>query len=182
MSDYQFNPNVEQWKEIPGFLGYEVSDQGRVRSYMTQGRKGGCHPIPQRFLKPWGKNTNHQQVSLCNLGKERSMYISRLVLLAFIGPCPFNQEACHNDGNPFNNFLPNLRWDTRKANIQDSIKHGTFARGIHSGMAKLNDDMVKEIRHLYTNGAKTIDLSKRYGVTRSNIFSIVLMQTWRHVI
>ena len=47
-----------------------------------------------------------------------------LVLEAFIGLRPKNMECCHNDGNPQNNDLTNLRWDTKLSNAKDRIKHG----------------------------------------------------------
>lgn len=33
-------------------------------------------------------------------------------------------EVCHNDGNPANNVVTNLRWDTKKANARDRLMHG----------------------------------------------------------
>ena len=33
-------------------------------------------------------------------------------------------EGCHNDGNPLNNRLENLRWDTHLENCRDTIRHG----------------------------------------------------------
>jgi hypothetical protein len=34
-------------------------------------------------------------------------------------------DGCHNDGDPFNNAVTNLRWDTRSGNLRDKIAHGT---------------------------------------------------------
>lgn len=47
------------------------------------------------------------------------------MLTAFVGPCPDGMEGCHNDGDPHNNRLDNLRWDTRANNARDAIRHGT---------------------------------------------------------
>ena len=33
--------------------------------------------------------------------------VGRLVLEVFVGPCPPGMEACHNDGDPHNNWLDN---------------------------------------------------------------------------
>jgi len=38
-------------------------------------------------------------------------------------------ECCHLDGDPENNHLENLRWDTPKANARDRDFHGRTARG-----------------------------------------------------
>jgi len=59
-------------------------------------------------------------------------------------------EACHNDGNNLNNELENLRWDTHKNNIGDSIIHGTMVdnSGSRHGMSKLNESQVRIIKYL----------------------------------
>lgn len=46
-------------------------------------------------------------------------------MLAFVGPCPDGMEVCHNDGNPENNRVENLRYGTRSDNMRDKRKHGT---------------------------------------------------------
>lgn len=50
--------------------------------------------------------------------------VHRLVLEAFVGPCPSGCEGCHYDGNPANNIVSNLRWDTTKNNCLDKRRHG----------------------------------------------------------
>jgi hypothetical protein len=57
--------------------------------------------------------------------KGKGRRIHRLVLQAFVGPCPAGQECCHGDGDPSNNVLSNLRWGTRSDNRRDSVGHGT---------------------------------------------------------
>ena len=102
---------TEQWKPVFGFEGlYEVSDHGNVKSRFKQ-------------LKPsLKKQCGHMRVNICGKG----FYIHRLAMAAFIGPCPDGMEVCHNDGNPANNKLSNLRYGTRKENVADQIKHGVF--------------------------------------------------------
>lgn len=51
--------------------------------------------------------------------------VHRLVLEAFVGPCPEGMEGCHGDGDPTNNSLGNLRWDTATSNQLDKVRHGT---------------------------------------------------------
>lgn len=74
-------------------------------------------------------------------------YIHRLVLLAFVGPCPPGMECCHIDGNPINNRLSNLRWGTRRENMEDRVRHGCDNGGIRNGMSRLTVADVVEIRN-----------------------------------
>lgn len=104
---------TEAWKPVVGrLIPYEISDLGRVRN-----RNG-------RILKPTpagpvGKKYLRVRVA----GKDR--YVHRLVLEAFVGPCPPGMETCHNNGDRFDNRLENLRWDTPSNNGRDKAKHGT---------------------------------------------------------
>jgi hypothetical protein len=120
----------EVWKPVPGYEGlYEVSDQGRVRSLdrdVTQtSRRGALYTLRKKgkLLRPGRMPSGHLSVAL---GRGNSQCVHRLVLLAFVGPAPDKHECCHNNGNPADNRLENLRWGTRSENIKDAIRHGTW--------------------------------------------------------
>ena len=126
------NPTQERWLPVPGFEGYyEVSDHGRVRSVTRRIHLyGGRTPIsPGRVLKP---DTSHwHRVKLSKDGQVTRKSVHRLVLEAFVGPCPEGMECCHWDDDHTNNHLSNLRWDTRSANRLDAVRNG-----IHVNAAK----------------------------------------------
>lgn len=70
------------------------------------------------------------------VGKKGRVWLSgpkewahRMVAEAFLGPCPKGLEVCHGDGNPINNRVGNLRYDTHRNNMLDAIQHGTFMGG-----------------------------------------------------
>lgn len=102
----------EEWRDIEGHEGlYQVSNTGKVKSL----RSG-------KILKTESGEWGHQRV---NLGRrERGLRVHRLVLEAFVGPCPPGMECCHNNGDPSDNRVENLRWDTKKSNAADKRKHG----------------------------------------------------------
>ena len=105
----------------------------------------------------------------------------RLVLAAFIGPCPEGMEACHfPDSDPNNNNLGNLRWDTRKENIHDSIKHGTFMNGKING-SKLTDQQAMEIIERSKLGSLVKELAAEFMVSRKTIRRIKRGETFRHI-
>lgn len=117
------NGIAEWWKSVPGYEGaYEVSDQGRIRSldrYGSDGRK-----VSGRMLAPGRHHRDrHRQVKLCKGGDICTTLVHRIVLEAFVGPCPEGAVACHWDDDPDNNCLDNLRWGTPKDNAQDAIRN-----------------------------------------------------------
>lgn len=145
---------METWRPIPGFPGYEVSDLGRVRNTRTNA-----------VLKQFRTDRGKMQVTLVRNGGRFCFRVHRLVLTAFIGPPPIGMEGCHNDGDPGNNRLDNLRWDTHEANEADKWRHGTAQFGEHHVCAKLSYRDVVAARERRKSGAGTTALAKEYGVT-----------------
>jgi len=122
----------EHWRPVVGHEGrYKVSDLGRVRSVDRIDSRG--NRAWGRVLAPDVTASGHLRVALCVDGKARRHFVHRLVLAAFVGPRPDGMEACHNDGDPKNNVVGNLRWDTKSANARDRRRHGTdeHARKTH---------------------------------------------------
>jgi hypothetical protein len=183
------NLEGEVWKPVVGFEGlYEVSDEGRAKSLMRVVRRKRRNaaeeymPVPERLLRPWRTNKlGHVSLSLNTGGNTTKRLLHRLVLEAFVGPCPAGMQACHNDGNPANNRLGNLRWDTSKANHHDKIRHGTTNRGERCGAAKLTASSVRDIRAKRASGAKVADLAKQHGVSGPTISEICNRRTWKHI-
>jgi hypothetical protein len=120
----------EEWRPVAGFEGmYEVSDLGRVRSLTrwvpTKRENAPSYKIKGRLLRGC-RGPDGYITAVLFRGRERTaIRVSRLVLQTFVGPCPTDMEACHNDGDRANNALTNLRWDTKSANRLDQQRHGT---------------------------------------------------------
>lgn len=108
---------VETWRDVVGYEGrYRVSDQGNVWSCLTN-----------RLLHQQSTWQGKLQVTLVpatGKANKRTLSVHRLVLEAFVGPCPEGMVGCHYDDNPTNNVLSNLRWDTHSANMLDRVRNG----------------------------------------------------------
>ena len=118
----------EIWKPVVGYEGYyEVSDHGRVRSLDRVDTAGRTK---KGVIRKAVLSRDHMQLALYRDTKMKMKYVHRLVLEAFVGPCPEGMEACHNDGNPSNNHVNNLRWDTQSENMNDRVKHGSHHQAI----------------------------------------------------
>lgn len=112
--------SAEKWLPVVGYEGfYEVSDQGRVKR-INIGRDS-----TEKLLKATVNKLGYLLVSLYRDGKGNTRRVHRLVLEAFTGPCLAGEEGCHNDGDPANNRLDNLRWGTASSNALDRVVHGT---------------------------------------------------------
>jgi hypothetical protein len=108
------------WRDVVGYSGlYEVSRSGQVRS-----KKTVLRPTP--YMRR-GKVVT-MKVDLYKAGKRKTVRVHRIVLAAWIGPCPDGYEGCHNDGDPANNAVSNLRYDTPENNDSDKLSHGTDNR------------------------------------------------------
>ena len=193
MADNHLNSSPEIWKAIPEFPGYEVSNQGRVRSYWSQqsiygnaGRVVGIKPIlssiPIRILCP-STSKNRLSVTLCRDNKHFYRLVYRLVLEVFVGPCPPGLECRHLDGNPTNNFLGNLCWGTHSENMLDRTRHGTNwnNRGMKCPTAKLTDSQVLEIRHLAHQGITQKKIGEIFDIDQSHVSHIVNFLCWQHL-
>lgn len=123
----------EQWRTAPGYPDYRVSNMGRVLSvkrtihFIKQGKpatmtRGGKMMSPNFTNKKRGDK--HLKVLLTVNRKSRGVYVHRLVMAAFVGPCPDEMEICHNNGDPTDNRLENLRYDTRSENMIDIVRSG----------------------------------------------------------
>ena len=118
---------TEMWRPVVGFEDcYEVSDQGRVRSLDRMiGAPHGRRWHTGRILAPGAKSRGHLFVNLSVDGKRCVRLVHLLVLQTFVGPRPDGMEGCHNNGDPSDNRLVNLRWDTKSENTKDRVRHGT---------------------------------------------------------
>ncbi len=139
-----------EYRDIPDFPGYRVGSDGSVWSLYkcdSFGMSGICRPkrLPWVALKPRADRKSRLSVTLCRDRRVFNRSVHRLVLEAFVGPCPEGMQCCHfPDRNPANNRLSNLRWDTAKANAADKVIHGTDVRSKPTPRAELDAATVLE--------------------------------------
>ena len=101
MADKHLNNSPEIWKAIPGFPAYEISTHGNVRSFWKRGwnqhigRGSKCIIAnkPQKVLAPGVGRSGYLIVVLMEKSVRRTLYIHKLVLETFVGPCPPSMQA-----------------------------------------------------------------------------------------
>ncbi len=106
----------EEWKTIPGFSDYVVSNLGRV--YSTQRNK---------MLKTAPDNKGYPVAHLNRDGRLGKVAVHRLVAFAFVDGYFVGAFVNHKDGIKTNNVFWNLEWLTNAENT-----HHAYSTGLHS--------------------------------------------------
>lgn len=180
----------EVWKTVPCCKVYEVSNLGRLRSKTRIVRRKNRwgnevdYVVRSRLLKPHSSD-DKQYVAATLSNNKKMVYtlVHRLVLEAFVGPCPNGMECCHEDGKPGNNRLNNLRWGTSLSNHDDRRRHGTIVRGEKNASAKLTESKVRRMRRLWDEGKASLNqLMVQFGMSKATTYQILIRKLWRHVV
>lgn len=103
----------EEWKVIPDWPEYQVSDMGRAKS-------------PNTILKPWlDKQTGYPQITLYNGIHQRRMprRLHELVWITWKGPVPAGQLIHHKNHDKTDARLSNLWLMPRGQHTRHHYKH-----------------------------------------------------------
>lgn len=158
-------------EDIKGYPNYKITDSGWVWSVKSK-----------KYLAPRSDGLGYRMVTLCQNGKTKNYKIHRLVLEAFVGPCPEGMECRHLNGIGVDNRCSNLCWGTRKEQAEDRKAHGTLVRGVCVGSAKLTESQVRKIKILYATGRYYYaELGKLFSVSCISIGDIIRGVTWKHI-
>jgi len=113
-------------KFIPGYEGrYAVTDQGVVWSRSATSSK---HHGEWKIVAPVKTHDGYLRIRFNTQDKKRKyVFLHRLVLEAFVGPCPEGMETRHfPDYNRTNCRLNNLSWNTKSQNAKDRVRKGSI--------------------------------------------------------
>lgn len=178
---------IEQWAQIPGFPGYEVSDAGRVKSlprpvlkYNPKVNAVITHQRAGRVMRA-ARSRGYPRVNLCIAGKPQKVYVHRLVMLAFVGPSVM--DVRHLNGKRDDPRLCNLAYGTPSENAEDARQHGTLPIGARHGRCKLTEEKVRQIRAIpipWKHGT-IARLAREFGVSIYAIWQIKAGIGWTHV-
>ncbi|MFP5299975.1 NUMOD4 domain-containing protein [Cobetia sp. SIMBA_158] len=171
---------AEEWRDIPGYAGYQASSLGRVRSLdreVAYASKNGLRFTRKRkgkVLSPCRHSDKHPY-PYAQLGKGNSLGVHVAVCLAFHGERPPGCYACHLDGNPENNIPSNVYWGTPSQNQEDRKRHGTSNQGRGH---KLTPEKIAEIRARLVDGCKQSSIAKEFGISQSMVSVIKSGKRW----
>lgn len=178
---------IEIWKDIEGYPGYQVSNMGRVKSLVKAYRR------EEKILSGSPNTTGYVLVQLypepC---KRKSLLVHRLVMMTFQpNPMMDQLEVNHKDFDTTNNKISNLEWVTSSLNLKHywaSDKAVECSRNIPFGedqhLSKLTEKEVLEIRTLFNEGnyISQSSLARHYGIGEATLRQIIKGQTWKHLL
>ena len=160
----------EQWKKIPIEMlrEYEVSSFGRIKSNKSN---------KLMTLLSW--RSGHKYFGVWNSKKHFSISVSRMVLFAFVGKPKRKQECSHLNGNPSDNRLVNLRWETHAENMARTIKHGTSIAGEKDPNCKWGRKLMLKVKKMIDRGERPKQVSYITGVPLSTVYNLKCGVNWR---
>ena len=160
----------ETWYPLQKWPGYEISNNGRVRSYLDRHGfgKNKYVEVPE-ILEEQTHRLGYKYVNLRKDGKTHKGYIHHLMGETFL-PNPENKpEVNHENGNKADNSLSNLTWNTRAENMEHARRTGLW--DIEKSMAAAREACRREVycyeddRYFHT----VAEAADHFGVTNSCI-------------
>jgi hypothetical protein len=172
---------ADEIRDIPGFLGYGASSDGRVWSRWKWGvsvETGNWREVTQRKKTA----SEYRLVKIGPRGRQVTCQVHRLVAAAFFGPIPPDMVVDHLDCDKSNNTPGNLEIVTREENERRSQLNGLKPKGESHGNAIYSESTVRAIRTEYAIGETTPrQLSQKYGVRLPSVWAICSGRMWKHV-
>tara|TARA_R110000737_G_C14313172_1_gene438303 strand:- start:111 stop:566 length:456 start_codon:yes stop_codon:yes gene_type:complete len=147
--------------KIKGYEDYEIFEDGRIVNKFGRERK--C------FM-----NNGYKGLCLYKDGKQKYFRLHRLLALHFI-PNPENKYSVdHENRDPLDNSLSNLRWATREEQIAN--RGGKFEYPISKGSISKHrkfyrytwrEDRIRKVKCL-----KTLELAKKFEIEHLKTYNL----------
>jgi hypothetical protein len=162
--------------DVKGFEGvYKVSNLGNVKRLISE------RVFAERLIGRTTDRYGYVKRVLSKDGKNNYFTEHRLVAIAFIDNPDNKPTVNHINGIKTDNRVENLEWNTNIENHQHAIDTGLKdQKGIKHHKCKLTEEQVLEIREIGFSQTR-MSLSKKYGVSRTNILGIIRGKFWKHI-
>jgi len=179
MKDLKFI--CEEWKDIPNFEGYQVSNLGTVRGTdRYKNGRNGLRLIRGQKLKQLPNKKGYLETRLRKNGTHTRL-IHKLVTSAFLTKPDNCTQINHINGIKTDNRVSNLEWVTQSQNQLHAYKLGLqpSRAGENNSNAKLTDKDVTLLKQLYNSGKTIVEVSKCMNINVSIIRQIIYGRTWK---
>ena len=165
-------------RPIPSTTGYSASKCGKIISH---------HRLEPFELRQAKHRQGYKKVCVKTPNGIKNRLVHRLVLEAWIGPCPDGCVTNHKNGDKTDNRLENLEYCTQSENMTHAYGYGLSPkppthRGSACRLAKLNEEKILAMRAETDRKPGYLKrIAVAYGVTPSTASKILLRRTWTHI-
>jgi len=154
-------------KKIPNYENYAVSKCGKIFNLNTG-----------RQLREDIGNNGRARITVCKNNKPKRFQVHRLIAELFI-PNPLDKETVnHKDGNPLNNHVDNLEWNTRQENQRHAVENELCPRGEENGNSCNKESTVKKVCELIQAGFQRSYILNETDISKSSFDDIRRRKTW----
>lgn len=170
-----------------------LTDSDISRFWVKVDKDGPIHPYNPSLGKCWVwmsgiNNKGYGAFDTNHSGVRKTHLVHRISFTLSNGPINDGMKILHSCDNPPCCNPAHLREGTQAENMQESASRGRCGkphegqRGEKNYRAKLTEELVREIRLLYSAGGISQEaIGARYGVKRSTILGVVSRRKWAHV-
>ena len=171
----------EEWKDVPGFEGYQVSNFGKVRG-IDRLRKGrsGLRLTRGQELKQILNKKGYPEVRLRKQGCHVRL-VHKLVASAFLTKPESCTQINHINGVKTDNRVENLEWVTQSENQLHAYKLGLqpSRSGERNGRAILTDEKVTFLKELYNSGKSAKEVAETMSINLYTVRQIISGRIWK---
>lgn len=174
-----------KWLPVSNCDGYEVSDDGRVRSLdrtQTLIGNGGREYKRCRKGKVLSLKKHPQGYRCVQMGSVQKT-VHSVVMEAFVGPRPHAHCINHIDGDKTNNRVENLEYCTMSANSKHAYDTGLsdgppLKRGRDHWKCRLTEIEVRRVRAYHKLNWPSKTIADFFGVGDTTIYNIIKRNSW----
>ena len=114
--------------------------------------------------------------------KDRKWLLAhRASYLHFVGDIPSGMLVCHTCDNRMCINPMHLFVGTARDNTADMRAKGRHQRGSRHWMARINEDLVVEMREMHRSGLPISDIARKFGVNEITARDAIVGITWAWV-
>ena len=141
-----------EWKPVKDYEGYEVSNEGQVRSLDRIDSAG--RSLKGKVLSATPSSSGYLMVYPCKNGKSNAMTLHSVVASAF---CEGEGWVNHINGDKLDNRAENLEWGTPGDNNRHAWHTGLQSKSVPEATRK-------EIQRLYSLGSRVCEIAREYAM------------------
>lgn len=171
---------MEIWKTIINYENYEVSNYGRIRSFVNNKLNKRKE---KKIIKPILTKYGYYRLTLCNEEGHKIFNVHRLVAQAFLENYDEKLQVNHKDENKINNNVDNLEmcnskyncnYGTRNKKISEKTRNKKISEKDRKRLYDYNINKMKKV-YCFENNKTYISINEAGRNLKLNSGNIALV-------